>query len=149
MADFFDVSAAIVARLRASWTATPAERLRFEDEPDIDMTVLAPFCQGEVVADVDVPYIGAPANRLSRIDGVLMLHLMTPIGDTSGAIRSMYRNARAVLVNQSWTSTADGAEFGVYMQGISPNGGRPSDEDGAYRGMTASIPFFALYRETP
>jgi hypothetical protein len=163
MADFYDVGAEIAGRLRGGWTATPADRLRFENDPLIDMTDLAPFCQVEIAGGLDRAYTGHPSNRLHRVDGVVLLHLMAPQLDGLTAIRTMHRNARSVLADQSWTRTEytialewedddwwTGREtIHVYMQGISAGGGRPATEDGSYFGASASIGFYALYLTTP
>lgn len=163
MADFLDAAELIQDRLRAAWTATPAARLRFENDPYVDMTDLAPFCQVEIVGGPDSAYMGETRNRLSRADGVVMLHFMTPILDGREARRAMHRNARAALVNATWKRTAftvelewedddwwDGRDvLWIYMQGISATMRGPSDEDGSYFGATSSIAFYALYRDTP
>jgi hypothetical protein len=139
MADAYTAEAAIRARLVAGWTATPLPRLRFENDPYIDTGTLAPFCQVEIVGGADRPYIGQPGARLNRMDGVVMLHLMVPTTEGIAAIGTMFRNARALLANAIFE--------GVYMRGLSPNGGRPSSEDGVYFGSTAVVPFFYLYHD--
>lgn len=139
MADAYTAADAIRDRLIAAWTATPAARLRFENGPFIDMTTLAPFCQVEIVGGDDRPYIGNPADRLNRLDGVILLHLMVPVQDGTADIAAMHRNARSALANAVFS--------GVYTQGISPNRGRPGAEDGSYHGVTSAIPFFYLYRD--
>lgn len=139
MPDAYTAAAAIRARLIAAWTSTPAARLRFENEAYIDADTLAPFCQVEIVGGRDVPYIGPPGARLNRMDGVIMLHLMAPTTEGTAAIVAMFRNARAVLANAIFD--------GVYMGGLSPHGARPSSEDGAYFGSTATAPFFYLYHD--
>jgi hypothetical protein len=139
MADAYTAEAAIRARLVAGWTATPPERLRFENDAYIDGNTLAPFCQVEIVGGRDVPYIGAPGARLNRLDGVVMLHLMAPTNEGTAAIAAMFRNARALLSSAIFD--------GVYMGGLSPHGARPSSEDGAYFGTTATAPFFYLYHD--
>lgn len=163
MADFYDVAADIQTRLRDAWTATPAARLRFENEALIDMTDLAPFCQVEIAGGPDRAYMGHTSNRLRRVDGVVMLHFMAPIHEGMGAIQAMHRNARDALADQTWRAAAytidlewedddwwDGREnVSLYMQGISATGGRPASEDGSYYGATASIGFYAIYLTTP
>ncbi|MDP3417853.1 hypothetical protein [Falsiroseomonas sp.] len=164
MADAYTVSDIIAARLTAAWTATPPDRLRFDDNgPLLDMSSLAPFCQAETAWGDDTPYIGEPGNRLNRLDGVLMLHFMTPRQDGPAAIRSMHANARAALSNAVWrvNATTLQLEFGdpawwlgrdyvgIYMQAIRANRGRPAAEDGSYFGVTAAIPFYAIYSDTP
>lgn len=140
MADAFTAADLIEARLRAAWTATPPDRLRFDTNGELlDMTTLAAHCQAEIAWGEDSPYIGEPAERLNRIDGVLLLHCMVLKQDGVATLRAMHRNARVALANQSFS--------GVYMQGYSPNHGRPSDEDGAFYGSTGAIPFFYLYRD--
>jgi hypothetical protein len=163
MADFYTAKDEIKARLRNAWTATPAGRLRFENEPLIDMTDLAPFCQVEIAGGPDRAYIGHPSNRLHRVDGVILLHLMTPLLEDEVEIRAMHRNARSALADQTWKRTEyttalewedDDWWTGrdtvrVYTQGISAGGGKPSTEDGSYFGASASIGFYALYLTTP
>ena len=139
MADPYTAADLIEARLAAAWTATAPERLRFDNGPLINMKVLAPFCQIEIAIDDDEAYIGGQADRMSRADGVVMLHMMAPQGSGMAAIKAMYRNARSALANQNFG--------GVYMQGAIPNRGRPSSDDGSYRGVTAVVPFFFIYPE--
>jgi len=139
MADAAAAADLIEARLRAAWTATPLDRLRFENGPLIDMTVLAPFCQVEIFIGEDRPYVGQPGARMNRADGVILLHLMVPQLDGTSAVRAMFANARRALAN--------GVFGGVYTQGAAPNRGRPSSEDGSYWGSTAAIPFFYLYHD--
>lgn len=140
MADAFTAADLIEARLRAAWTATPTDRLRFDNNAALlDMSGLAAFCQAEIAWGEDRPYIGDPATRLNRIDGVLLLHCMVPRQAGIADLRAMHRNARAALANQTFG--------GVYMQGYAPNRGRPSDEHRAYYGSTGAIPFYYLYRD--
>ncbi|HEV7455914.1 MAG TPA: hypothetical protein VGN96_03995 [Roseococcus sp.] len=138
MADAYTAEELIRARLVAGWTATPLARLRFPNEEYIEHDV-APFASVEVIGGRDVPYIGQPGARLNRMDGVVMLHLMTPIQTGRASIAAMFRNARALL-----SSAIFG---GVYMSGLSLGTGRPTDEDGLYHGSTASAPFFYLYHD--
>lgn len=163
MADFYDVTAMLTERLRSAWTATPADRLRFENEAPIDMTDLAPFCQVEIAGGPAYAYMGHTSNRLRRMDGVMMLHFMTPMHEGVSAIQAMHRNARNALADTSWKRTAytvdlewedddwwDGRDIVfLYMQGMSATGDRPATEDGSYYGATASIGFFAIYLNTP
>ena len=139
MADAFTAEASIRARLIANWNATPAGRLRFENDPYIDTDALAPFCQVEIVGGTDRPYIGQPGARFNRMDGVVMLHLMVPTISGIAGLASMFRNARAVLSNAIFD--------GVYMAGMSPHGGRPASEDGSYFGITATATFFYIYHD--
>ncbi len=163
MADFYDAQEMIADRLRAAWTATPLDRLRFENDALIDMTDLAPFCQIEIVGGADRAYMGHSSNRLRRVDGVAMLHFMAPTLEGLTAIRAMHRNARDVLSDATWKRTAytvalewegdnwwDGRDtVFLYTQGMSASGGRAASEDGSYFGATASIGFFAVYLNTP
>jgi hypothetical protein len=139
MADAYTAEEAIRARLVAGWTATPAARLRFENDPYLDTSDVSPFCQVEVMGGRDFPYIGHPGARLNRMDGVVMLHLMAPILTGRAPIAAMFRNARTLLSSAIFS--------GVYMSGLSLGTGRPGDEDGIYYGSTASAPFFYLYHD--
>jgi hypothetical protein len=139
MADAYTAEELIKARLVAGWTTTPADRLRFENDAYLDTGSITPFCQVEIVGGRDTPYIGQPGARLNRADGVVMLHLMTPIQTGRAPIAAMFRNARALLANAIFS--------GVYMHGLSLGTGRPTDEDGLYAGSTASAAFFYLYHD--
>lgn len=145
MADFYSAAQMITDRLTAGWTATPAARLRFENGPLIDMTALAPFCQVEIVGGSERAYLGDVVNRQHRTDGVVMLHFMAPVLDGLTAIRAMHANAKATLANASWEASG----VCVYIQGLSAHGGRAASEDGSYFGTSASLPFFAIYRDLP
>lgn len=146
MADFYTATDAIEARLAAAWTATPAERLRFENAAYIDMTDLAAFCQVEISGGAETAYMGTTSNRLRTANGVVMLHLMAPILDGRTAIRAMHANADAALSHASWVYRDT---VWIYMGGIAQSGGRPSSEDGSYFGVSAVIPFRAIYLTTP
>jgi hypothetical protein len=161
MADAYTAVQMIQAKLSAGWTATSSARLRFENEAFIDMTTLAAFCQVEIVCGEDKPYVGERFKRLNRVDGLIYLHMMTPVQDGTAAIRTMHANARATLAHQAWRSLPPVGEIewedpnfwnwydacAVYTQGISPNRGRPASEDGSYFGVTSVIPFFSIYRD--
>ncbi|WP_424813566.1 hypothetical protein [Roseococcus sp. YIM B11640] len=163
MATWLDAAALIEDRLRAAWTATPPDRLRFENDAYVDMTNLAPFCQVEVTAGPERPYIGNPSNRLSRVEGVLMLHMMTPLAEGRTAARAMLANARSAIANATWKRTSDTSQLEwedddwwvgrdhiwIYMQGAGSLPRGASAEDGSYWGMTAAVPFTALYLDTP
>lgn len=138
MADFYTGRQLIVDRLRAAWTATPADRLVFMGEGTFDPgSTPAPFALVEIVGGESVPYIGRPANRLHRDDGLILLHLMEPIGHGHESIAAMHANAKSALAVRSFD--------GVTVLGLSAGGGRPSSADGNYHGVTATADFFYLY----
>lgn len=138
MADFYTGRQVIVDRLRAGWTATPLDRLVFMGDAAFDVGATpAPFCLVEIIGGESVPYVGRPSNRLHRDDGLVLLHLMEPVGHGFESIAAMHRSARDLLAAQSFG--------GVTVGGLSAGGGRPSSEDGNYHGATATAPFFYLY----
>lgn len=145
MADFLDAAELIQDRLRAAWTATPADRLRFENDPLVDLTVLAPWCQVEIVGGPEKAYLGSATNRLHRADGVVLLHFMVPVLDGRAARKAMHVNAKAALVNATWEQ--DGTC--IYMEGIAASLRGPAAEDGSYAGFTSAITFTAIYPDTP
>lgn len=139
MADFYTGRSLIEARLRSQWTATPGDRLVFENADFDPGPSPAPFAMVEIAGGHDVPYVGRPANRLNRADGTIRLHLMVPSGEGLDNTAVLYRNARAILANQVFD--------GVNVQGLSAGGGRPASLDGNYHGVTAVAEFFYLYFE--
>lgn len=138
MADFYTGRDLIVARLRSLWTATPADRLVFAGDAAFDAGATpAPFTLVEIVGGESVPYVGRPTNRLHRDDGLIVLHLMEPVGSGHESIRLLHANARSAIAAQSFS--------GVTVLGLSAGGGRPSSEDGNYHGVTATAAFYYLY----
>jgi hypothetical protein len=145
MADFLDAAALVEDRLRAAWTATPAARLRFENDPLVDLTDLAPWCQVEIVGGPEKPYLGSVSSRLYRAEGVVMLHFMVPVLDGRAARKAMHGNAKAALVSATWEQ--DG--ICIYVGGIAASLRGPAVEDGSYAGFTSAITFVAIYADTP
>lgn len=138
MGDFYTAEDAIIARLRAGWTATPADRLRITPDTPFDQGEdLAAWAQLEVIGDREEAYPGTQPPRV-RIDGLIMLHLLVPVGAATARadLKAMYRNARALLAHQHFA--------GVVVNGLSSHGGRPATEDGNYHGVTATAPFFYI-----
>jgi hypothetical protein len=135
MGDFYVANDAIVARLKGAWSATPLERLRFDNEPLFDSAALiAPWGCVHVMGGPETAYPGGEGRV--RIEGTVTLQLFVPKGSGTTDLAAMYRDARAILAHKRFD--------GVAMGGLSSHSSRPASEDGHYYGVEATASFFYI-----
>ena len=123
-------AAAIEARLRAAWTATPIQTDNvLEDLPEPPMAFVALEFPGGAAEQIT---IGAPGANLFREDGAFMVHVFVPVGTGAAAARSQADQIAAIFRAQSFDGVRCWAPFPPHE---SPR------SDGNYWGVSFGVPY--------
>lgn len=123
-------AAAIEARLRANWTATPIQTSNVvEDLPEPPAAFIALEFPGGGAEQIT---IGAPGANLFREDGAFMLHVFVPLGAGAAVARGHADTLAAIFRAQSFDGVRCWAPFPPQESATS---------DGNYWGLSFGVPY--------
>jgi len=149
MADYAGAKAAIRSRLEANWVTT---RLSFQNEqppapwpPTNGDGELLPWAQLEIASlGSQIWTFGTEGNRGWRYDGLIYVHVFTPVGDGEALA-----NQHAVAIGEIFRAAKfydDGQ--GSYIRSLSPqvDDGDSGSDDGNWFRVTMTVDFTYWHR---
>ncbi|MCV9960387.1 hypothetical protein OIU34_00610 [Pararhizobium sp. BT-229] len=149
MADYAGAEAAIKARLVANW---PTTRITYQNEtpahpwPPIDGDgLLVPWVNLEIECfGSRIVGQGMPGNRVYRYDGLISVHVFTPIDSGADGGKAMAVAVGEIFRRKKFYDTEPG--ICVRTEDPYPAGGNSKSDDGAWFGTTMTCAFVYWHR---
>lgn len=149
MADYAGAELAIRARLEANWTAN---RITFQNEtpadpwPPVDGDgILLPWVNLEIECfNSEIFGQGRPGNHVYRYDGLIQVHVFTPIGTGPEVGKQIAVDIGEIFRRKKFYDDTPGCC--VRTEDPYPEGGNSSSDDGAWFGTTMTCAFVYWHR---